>query len=285
MIGALSAATLVMPLSAQTGRSPASDEERHQGPGALATGITAGTIRFASGRTDYAMSVLLLYRPVPWLRLSTAPGIARMTFRNTTSSGLTDIPFSAAAVHGFEDVTWSPSVAAALSTSVSPGDSTAVLGLGHSSVDGAAAFTVSPTDRVDFSAGVSHPLTANSGNGSVSLESSMSFGRLTGSLGLSAEVGRPDSAAVLSRSLGSGFAYALFGPITLTVDGSHGLTESAPTWALSIGLGTAFAGVSPLSPTSALKRLKNALGSKTAATSGYSKTAGGGRACRKAGTC
>ena len=203
MIGAFSAATLVMPLRAQSGTSSASSDESHQAPPTLATGITAGTIRFAGGRTEYAMSVLLLYRPMPWLRLSTAPGVARMSFGNTTNSGLTDIPFSAAAVHGFGDATWSPS----------------------------------------------------------------------------------DSGAVLSRSLGAGFAYALSGPVTLTVDGSHGLTGSAPTWALSIGLGTAFAGISPLSPTSALKRLKSTLGSKTTATSGYSKTAGGARACKKAGTC
>ena len=285
MIGAFSAATLVTPLRAQSVTSSASSDESHQVPPTLATGITAGTIRFAGGRTEYAMSVLLLYRPMPWLRLSTAPGVARMSFGNTTNSGLTDIPFSAAAVHGFGDATWSPSVAGALSTTMSPGDSTAALGLGRSSVEGAAAFTVSPTDRVDLSAGVAHPLTANSGNGSLSLESSMSFGRTTGSLGISAEVGHPDSGAVLSRSLGAGFAYALSGPVTLTVDGSHGLTGSAPTWALSIGLGTAFAGISPLSPTSALKRLKNTLGSKTTATSGYSKTAGGARACKKAGTC
>ncbi len=281
MIGAVSTATLATPVRAQS----SSDDESRQIPPTLAAGLTTGAMRFAGGRTENAMSVLLLYRPRPWLRLSTAPGFARTSYGTASNMGLTDIPFSAVAMHGFDDVTWSPSIAGALSTTVSPGDSSLVLGLGRTAVEGSAAFTVSPTDRLDVSAGFGHPLTTNSGNGSLSLESSMSFGRTTGSLGISSEVGRADSAAVLSRSVAAGIAYSLSGPLTLTVDGSHGITGSAPTWALSIGLGTAFAGVSPLSPTSALKRLKSTLGSKTTATSGYSKTASGATSCKKAGTC
>jgi hypothetical protein len=285
IVGAIGTATLAMPLHAQTGTSSANSDESHQVPPTLATGVTLGAMRFAGGRTERAMSVLLLYRPLPWLRLSTAPGFARTSLGAVSNSGLTDIPFSAAAVHGFEDVTWSPSIAGAFSATVSPGDSTSVLGLGRSAVEGSAAFTVSPTDRVDVSVDAAHPLLANSGNGSFSLESSMSFGRTTGSLGMSAEVGTPDSAAVLSRALGAGLAYSLSGPLTLTVDASRGLTSSAPTWALSVGLGTAFAGISPLSPTSALKRLRGTLGSKTRATSGYARTANGASACKRAGTC
>ena len=53
---------------------------------------------------------------------------------------------------------------------------------------------------------------------------------------------RADSAAVLSRSLAAGLAYSLAGPLTLTVDASHGLSGGAPSWAMSIGIGTAFAG-------------------------------------------
>lgn len=285
VLGALCTATGTVPLRAQSSTPNAKDDEIRQVPPSFATGVTAGALRFSGGRTERALSVLLLYRPMPWLRLSTAPGFARTSLGNVSSAGLTDIPFSAAAVHGFADVAWSPSVAGGLSTTVSRGDSMAVLGLGRSAIGGSAAFTVSPTDRLDVSAEVSHPLTANSGNGSVSLESAMSFGRTTGSFGLSAEVGPADSAAVLSRSIAAGLAYSLSGPLTVTVDGSHGLSGGAPTWAFSVGVGTAFAGVSPLSPTSALKRLKSVLGSKTAATSGYSKTASGATACKKAGTC
>lgn len=285
LVGAAGTMTLAPQLPAQSSTSAAQSAESRQVAPRFASGVTAGAMRFSGGRTERAVSILLMLRPLPWLMLSTAPGIGQTSFAGVASSGLTDIPFSATAVRGFGDVTWSPSIAGALSTSVSPADTSVLLGLGRSVVSAMGAFTVSPTDRLDLSTGVAKPLTANGGNGSLSLESAMSFGRTTGSLGFSAEVGRADSAAVLSRSLAAGIAYSLSGPLTLTVDGSHGLSGGAPSWTFSVGIGTAFAGVSPLSPTSALKRLKSTLGAKTVSTSGYSKTASGATACKKAGTC
>jgi hypothetical protein len=293
LVVAAGSVSIATPLRAQTSAnarhdsSTTSDDENesHQVPPRIATGVTVGAMRFAGGRTEHAMSVMLLLRPLPWLKLSTSPGFGHTSYGNASSSGLTDIPLSAAALHSFDDVTWSPSVGGGLTTTYAPSDSSTSLGLGRSSVEAVAALGLSPTDRFDLSTEFTQPLTANSGNGSISMESSMSFGRTTGTFGVSAEVGSPDSAAVLSRSLAAGVAYSLAGPLTLTVDGSHGLSGSAPTWALSIGVGTAYAGVSPLSPTSALKRLKSTLGRKTSATSGYSKAASGAAACRRAGTC
>ncbi len=285
ILGSLGTVAVATPLRAQSGSSAVHADERHQGPPLVATGVTLGAMRFSGGRTEHAMSVLLLVRPLSWLQLSTAPGYARTNLGTTSATGLTDIPFGAMALHSFQDVTWSPSLSGGLSSTISPGHSTAVLGLGQSAVEGSAGVGVSPTDELDLSLSGSHPLTANSGNGSLSLESASSFGRTTGSLGFSTEIGRADSAAVLSRSVAAGVAYSLSGPLTLTVDASHGLTSGAPVWTLSVGMGTAFAGVSPLGPNSALKRLKNALGAKAVSTSGYSKTASGASACKKAGTC
>lgn len=284
LVGAIGTTALAQSPRAQTS-SATQDDESHQIPPSVATGVAIGALRFASGRTENAMSVVLMYHPVRWLSLSTSPGYARTSFGSLSTAGLTDIPFSAVAVRGFDDFSWSPSIAGGLSTTISPGDSSAALGLGRGAIEAAAALTVSPTERLDVSASLAHPLIANTGNGSLGLETSMAFGRTTGSLGVSAEIGRADSAAVLSRALAAGVAYKLAGPLTLTVDASHGLSGSAPTWAMSIGIGTAFAGVSPLSPTSTLKRLKSTLGSKTTATSGYSKSANGVSSCKKAGTC
>jgi hypothetical protein len=247
--------------------------------------MSAGAMGFPSGLTEQALSVTVLFRVAPWLQLSTAPGYARTSSGTTANSGLTDIPFSAVVLHGFADARWSPYVSGALSTTISPGDSTAVLGAGHNAAEGSAAFSVSPTDRLDLSADVSHPLTAHSGNGSLSLESAMSFGRATASVGLSAELGRPDSAAALSRSFAGGIAYTLSGPLTLTIDGSHVLSGGGPSWTMSVGVGTAFAGLSPLGPTSSLKRIKRVLGTKATSTSGYAKAGGSSGACKKAGTC
>lgn len=260
-------------------------DEAHEHAPTLATGVSAGAIHFAGGRAENAMSFIVLVRPLPWLKLSTAPGYAHTTLGSISSTGLTDIPFKAVAVRELDDATWSPSIAGGLETTISPSDSTRALGLGRSAVEASAALSVSPTDRLGVSMDLAHPLTASSGNGSLSVESELSFGRATGSLGLTSELGHPDSAAVLARSVAAGVAYSIRGPLTLTVDGGHGLTSGAPSWTLSIGVGTAFAGVSPLSPTSALKRLRTTLGAKTSATSGYSKSTGGASACKRAGTC
>ena len=43
----------------------------------------------------------------------------------------------------------------------------------------------------------------------------------------------------------------------VTVDGSHGLTAASPQWVLSVGLGTAFAGASPVTPTTPLRRIRS----------------------------
>lgn len=257
-------------------------DEAHEVPPRIATGVTAGAIRFASGRTDNALAFTVLLRPLPWLKLSAAPGYGRSRLGTATKSGFTDVPLSIGALHDFGDVRWSPSVSTSLGTTFSPGDTTSGLALGRSSYSATAGLGISPTDHLSFWSSLEHPLSANSGNGSVELESSYGFGRATMSTGMSSEMGTADSGAVLSRSLAAGVAYKLRGPLTLTVDGSHGITTGAPSWTLSMGVGTAYAGISQLSPTSPFKRLRGALGRKTSALSGYSTGKG---ACRRAGTC
>lgn len=120
-------------------------------------------------------------------------------------------------------------------------------------------------------------------NGSIDAESSLDIMRATASLGLSAEVGSADSGAVLSRSLSGGVSFPLTGRLALTVDGSRGLTSGAPSWTLSVGIGTAFAGHSPLSASSALRRLRRVFGAKIGSTSGYRSKGRG--SCKKTGTC
>jgi hypothetical protein len=146
-----------------------------------------------------------------------------------------------------------------------------------------AALSAWTTDELNLTVGASHPFSANGGNGSIDLESSYSLGAATLTAGLTTEVGRADSSATLARSIAGGVAFAIAGPLTLTVDGSHGVTTGAPLWTVSVGLGTAFAGVSPLNPSSPLRRLKRVFGSQLSSTSG--STDGGSRRCKVAGTC
>ena len=60
------------------------------------------------------------------------------------------------------------------------------------------------------------------------------------------------------------------------------LSTGAPSWTLSVGFWTAYAGISQLSPTSPFKRLRSALGGKASGTSGFSS---GNGSCHRMGTC
>ena len=77
------------------------------------------------------------------------------------------------------------------------------------------------------------------------------------------DVGTADSTQGLSRVIGLGVRHTLAGPLMLTVDGSHGLTTASPQWVLSVGVGTAFAGTSPVTPTTPLRRIKTTFSTGT----------------------
>src|SRR5207245_11113819 len=78
--------------------------------------------------------------------------------------------------------------------------------------------------------------------------------RWRASASFAADVGQADSNQALSRMIGAGVVYAIAGPLTLVIDGSHGLTSPSPRWVLSLGVGTGFASTSLLSPTPPLMR-------------------------------
>src|SRR5207244_3064036 len=54
----------------------------------------------------------------------------------------------------------------------------------------------------------------------------------------------------------------------LTIDRSPGLTAASPRWILSVGVGTAFGGSSPVTPTTPLRRLKSTFNSGNTAKIG-----------------
>jgi hypothetical protein len=259
--------------------------QSNQHPPTFATGVTAGALSFTGGRSEQAVSALFQFQPVPWLSLSAAPGFGRTTLGTSSAQGPTDIPLAAAAQYAENDAPWSPIMVGSLSTLISTGQAGSILGVGRSSVAAGAALRVTPVHRIYVSAAASRPLTAASGNGSMDLAISRSYGRATASVGYSAELGRADSAATLARSLGSGIAYAVAGPLTVAVDGSLGLTSAAPNWTLSLSVGTAFAGLSPMNGASMFGRLKNAFGSRATSSSGYSNAPNGAASCKMVGTC
>lgn len=265
--------------------TPVSDDESHERPPVFAAGIGVGTLHFSGGRSQSGVSATLEYSPSEWLTFSATPGFGHTSLAGVSSSGLTDLPISAGASHTLGDIPWSPSIVGSVSTSLPLADSARVLGAGRTAFGASASLSGSATDQLNLTVGASHPLSAQGGNGSIELESAYSLGKATANLGLSSEVGRADSSATLARSIAGGVAFAVAGPLTLTVDGSHGLTTGAPSWTFSVGLGTAFAGISPLDPSSPLRRLKKVFGSRLISTSGYTKGGAGSASCKKAGTC
>jgi hypothetical protein len=263
----------------------AEDESRQTVP-PVATGITVGTMQFSSGRSQASVSATLQYSPSRWLTLSATPGFGRTSLGRTSSSGLSDLPISAGVTHSIGDLPWSPSISSSLYSTVSLRDSTSALGTGATTLGLSAALSGWATDKLNVAVGGARPLsTSEGGNSSIDLETAYSLGKATPSLGLTSELGHADSGATLARSMAAGVAFAIAGPLTLTVDGSHGLTSGAPTWTFSIGLGTAFAGLSPIDPSSPLRRLKGVLGSRVSGTSGYTKSGTGSKGCKASGTC
>src|SRR5207244_5728929 len=98
----------------------------------------------------------------------------------------------------------------------------------------------------------------------VGVQAGFALGRRgTGARSVGVDVGTADSPQTLSRVIGLGARYTLAGPLMLTVDASHGLSAASPQWVLSVGLGTAFAGTSPVTPTTPLRRIKSAFGTGT----------------------
>jgi hypothetical protein len=275
----------ISPIAAIGAQSARVDDESHQRPPAFASGIGVGTMQFSSGRSESAVSATLQYSPSAWFTLSATPGFGRTSRAGVSTSGLTDLPISAGASHVLSDVPLSPLIFGSIYTTLSMADSASVLGTGRSTLGAAASLSAWTTEHVNLTVGASHPLNANGGNGSIDLEGAYALGAATTTLGFSSEVGRADSSATLARSIAAGAAFSIVGPLTLTVDGSRGLTTGAPAWTFSVGLGTAFAGISPLNPSSPLRRLKKVFGSQIAATSGYGKTRTGSKSCKITGTC
>ena len=250
----------------------------------FSSGVTAGAMSFTSGLNEQTLTVLLKFRPVPWLALSAAPGFGRATLGALSSNGPTDIPITSVAHYSAPTLPWSPVFFGSLGAVLSGGSSGTILGLGRSAATVGGGLGASPLPNTYAAAEVFRPVTTATGNGSADFSVSRSFGAVTNSLGYSTEIGRVDSAATLSRSIGGGLSFLLRGPLGIAIDGSHGLTSASPKWTVSVSFGTAFSGISPISGGSVFGRLKNAFGSRATASSGY-RAPGKGTNCRKMGIC
>ena len=253
----------------------------------VATGVTAGSAKLSDQRSEQALSGVLQWQATPWLSLSTVPSfihVSDMVKGSVVSSnGIGDLPFSAAAVHGFP-AAGAPTIAAALTLVLPTGNAACGLGSGAMSEGLDIGLGASPNPKLHLSADASRSISH------VSSQSTLSAPRATSLLlgggydvapswradvSLGIDVGQSDSTQALSRVLGGGVSHRLGSSVALTLDASAGLTAGSPKWVLSLGLGSVFVGTSPVGLSAPLRRLKSGF------TGGVNRQSGSGKiGCR-----
>lgn len=246
-------------------------------------GLTAGTAQLTTQRSEQALSAALLLQATPWLSFSATPSVVHVkdvvSGRDVTSNGLGDLPVGTAVVHAFPGPS-APSVAAALTFVLPTGNAACGLGSGQSSAGLDVGFSVSPNPKFHVAADASRSVTNISSQSTLSAPRAVSVlvgggydlsPAWRGDVSLGVDVGQSDSTQALSRVLGAGLMRRLGGSLALTFDGSVGLTTASPKWVVSVGLGSAFAGTSPVGLNAPLRHLKSTF------TGGVSRSGGSGK--------
>src|SRR2546425_967659 len=94
----------------------------------VSAGVTVGSAKLTDQRSERAVSGVLQLQPTPWLSLSVIPSYLHVTDsvngRAASSSGIGDLPFSAAAPHAFPSA-GAPTTAAALTIVGAPAEGNA----------------------------------------------------------------------------------------------------------------------------------------------------------------
>ncbi len=227
----------------------------------LSAGFTAGSAKLTDQRSEQALSGVLQLQASPWLSLSAVPSVVHVSDiikgSAVSSYGIGDLPVSAAVTHAFPD----PRASGVTSEGLD-------IGLG-----------VSPNPKLHLSTDASRSISHVSSQSTLSAPHATALllgggydvapaWRADVSVGI--DVGPTDSTQALSRVIGGGVTHRL-GSVALTLDGSVGLTAGSPQWVLSLGLGSVFAGTSPVGLSAPLRRIKSGF------TGGVNRQSGAGK--------
>ena len=253
----------------------------------LTGGVTAGAAQLSDQRSERALSGVLQLQTTPWLSLSVLPSLVHVSDvvkgSPVSSNGLGDLPFSAAAMRTFSGAA-APTLAAALTIALPTGNAACGLGNGVTSEGLDVGLGASPNPKLHLSLDASRSLSHASSQSTLSAPRATSL--LLGGgydvspswradLSLGVDVGQVDSTQALSRVVGAGVSHRVGGSMALTLDGSVGLTAGSPKWVLSLGLGSVFAGTSPVGLSAPLRRLKSGF------SGGVNRSGGSGKiGCR-----
>ena len=228
-------------------------------PARVAAGVTAASFTWDDGRREHALATLLQLAPRPWLVLGAVPTLLRAeSFGDAPARvGPGDTPVFAGATRGLP-LPLRPQLGVAANVTLPTGDVARGLGRGEALVsgEGTLALTVLPTLTVR--GGGAHllrdggllpegaPRTTAFADAVVGLGE-----RTNASVGMTAEIGdAARSPWEPARTLNAALVRTLAGSTAIVVGAGHSLRGPGPTWSLSLGLGTAFGGVSPVGASS-----------------------------------
>lgn len=242
-----------------------------------AANVGAGTVHRSDTTSLDAVGGVIEYRPLGWLTFGAAPTVVRSKSGVVTTTGFGDLPLTAAASTEL-GTAWGPELAAAAILTLPTGNSACGLGSGVTSLGMDLGAGISPGDRVHLSADASRSLSAVTLSSLdtpqstwLDLDADLDLTpRLTASASVGGDFGGADTAAA-PREVGAGARYALRGPLGVSVDVTHRLSGAAPTWGVSLTLGTAGGGLSPLNPNSPLRRQRQVFSGSVNSGHGHGK--------------
>lgn len=251
----------------------------------------AATLSLTDSVSLGALSGVLEYRALGWLRVGAAPTLVRATTGATTTSGFGDLPLALETSQEW-DTALHPELGASLILTLPTGNAACGLGNGQTGVGMTLGAGLSPSEGVHVSADASRSF-----EGAITLSSLRHpqstwidvDGDLdvaphwTVSLTVGGDVGGADSGAA-DREVGGGVSYAVSGSLNLTVDVTHRVAGTAPRWGLALSLGTAATAISPLNSLSPVGRQSQVFGTSVG-TRGRSRTPGGAPSTTTTSTC
>ena len=258
---------------ADSSKDDADEPER-----SITTGISAGGLNYAGGRSERATSAIIRWRVLPWLSVGATPTVARTSVPNVvaqrpavTRNGLTDLPIEIGADHSF-DFPGSPGVSLGMGVTLPVGDTASGFGSGSVGTSISLGGSLAFSDNVGVHASVGRSLSDFSvqstftgtstefGDFGVSLHA---LDHLSLSAGIDGDIGASDPNYGRAASVSGGVSVAIPYLNSVSLNGSRGISGATPTWSFVIGVGTDFASLGSVNVASAASRLRRGFGGGT----------------------
>lgn len=245
-------------------------DDDDDGGSRLGYGMSGRSSSFQDGHAEYGGGMIVTYAPFGWASVEVNPSytVATNPKRTTTTArfNMSSVPVELDGSHEFGGAL-RPELGLSLGAEFPVAAADSVATTHRPSFSAGLGLGITPISHLHLNGDVSRDLdgatarsilaasTATSASAGMSIDAG---DRFTVSAGVSGDIGTAAAGDTVSRSVGGSAALRLAGPLTLTLDGSHRLQGNTPQWSVSVGIGTAFAGVATVGPASALSRMRHA---------------------------